>query len=124
MGRGVQTLKSLSTKIADVSILLSQHHKPVIGEPFTLICPLESSLPATYGWTKYNGLDRKAALNMSRDMFFSENGRRWSVDWYQTHHNGFYVCHMTNVSRSQSYSHDTLFFLYADCKSLVSIRRL
>lgn len=96
--------------------------KPVVNQPFTLTCPLEANPPATYSWFKYHTLDRIAAApDFSDNMCFSFNKRQWSVDWYQSHHNGLYVCHAYNTLGNGSYSHDTLFYLQADCKFCIVI---
>lgn len=95
--------------------------KPIINEPFTLTCPLESNPPSTYSWAKYSNLDRRILHNISTDVMFSDDGRQWRVDYYEAHLNGLYVCHASNSLGALSYSHDTVFFLHADRKFLPMI---
>lgn len=111
---------------ADLTDEISPHFhlKPVIGEPFSLVCPLESNPPVSYSWIKYSNLDRKELQAIPDDMVFSDDKHQWRVDWYDIYHNGLYVCHTSNSSGSQSYTHDTLFFLHADCKSIMSLVNL
>ena len=101
---------------ADQSIISQVNHKPVVGEPYTLRCPLEfNSLLATYTWTKYGSLDR-TMTNITSNVIFSDNYRQWRVNWYEPHHNGLYVCHVSTSKKNQSFYHDTLFFLQANRK--------
>lgn len=102
------------TKLANMFFSGQPLLKPIVGEPFSLTCPLGSSPTAAYRWTKYSNLDRRIEQNISSDVVFSEDSRQWRVEWYQPHHNGLYECHAFNSLGSFSHSHDTLFFLQAE----------
>ncbi|CAI8031884.1 hypothetical protein GBAR_LOCUS18056 [Geodia barretti] len=71
--------------------------KAINGEPFTMRCPIESSLPGTlYYWQRYKAMDRETQFGFPPDVEFSEGGRVWSVDVLSRDHNGMYECLAVN----------------------------
>lgn len=109
---------TVTTACLHICTDLNQPHlKPVIGEPFSLTCPFKANNSAvTYSWTKYSNLDRKVGENLPSNMLLFDNGRQWKVDYYETEHNGLYICQASSSHKFQTYSHDTVFFLHAHCK--------
>ena len=71
--------------------------KAVIGEPFQMKCPLESSTHGTlYYWQRYQSIDRSTEIGFPGDAMFSESGRIWAVDVLSPDHNGMYECRAAN----------------------------
>ena len=91
---------------------------PIIGEPFSLACPLEGNPNAAYHWRKSPSLDgseESSDIN-DDDVIFSQDGRSWHVDAYSEHDNGLYECYATNAFGTASFSDVHTFFLTTESK--------
>ena len=79
--------------------------KAVIGEPFQIRCPLESSTPGTlYYWQRYKTIDRRTKIGFPEDAMFLESGRIWAVDILSPDHNGMYECRAANERGEEFFS--------------------
>lgn len=95
---------------------------PLLGNPFTLECPLAANPPANYSWRKYASLNRNKEIVLSDQVVFSKNGKVWHISSYSENENGVYECRASNQLGAEVYSDDILFFLQPNRKLGIQTR--
>lgn len=83
----------------------------MLGEPFTLTCPLEGSPPAVYWWERYRDIHMREQVSLPSDLIFGDDGRSWSVQSFEMRHQGMYICSASNSMGVEKYVNTALFYL-------------